>query len=129
MVRAAEADVRRQKRELEEAQIKVARRQRHNKKMDAQRRAPRIVAGEHKRSSQEAAGKLRGLHEDRLQEARERLDTASEAIRDDAEIRVRLPHTAVPTGRTVLSARRAPPPLRHPARRRTPRPGARTQSR
>ncbi|MFG2537456.1 ABC-F family ATP-binding cassette domain-containing protein [Streptomyces sp. NPDC048511] len=104
MVRAAESDVRRQKRELEEAQIKVARRQRHNKKMDAQRRAPRIVAGEHKRSSQEAAGKLRGLHEDRLQEARERLDTASEAIRDDAEIRVRLPHTAVPTGRTVLSA-------------------------
>ncbi|MGW1097073.1 ABC-F family ATP-binding cassette domain-containing protein [Streptomyces sp. NPDC002455] len=104
MVRAAESDVRRQKRELEEAQIKVARRQRHNKKMDAQRRAPRIVAGEHKRSSQEAAGKLRGLHEDRLQEARERLDTASEAIRDDAEIRVRLPHTAVPAGRTVLSA-------------------------
>ncbi|MFH9615163.1 ABC-F family ATP-binding cassette domain-containing protein [Streptomyces pratensis] len=103
MVRAAESDVRRQKRELEEAQIKVARRQRHNKKMDAQRRAPRIVAGEHKRSSQEAAGKLRGLHENRLQEARERLGTASEAIRDDAEIRVRLPHTAVPAGRTVLS--------------------------
>ncbi|MFI2783789.1 ABC-F family ATP-binding cassette domain-containing protein [Streptomyces sp. ALB3] len=105
MVRAAESDVRRQKRELEEAQIKVARRQRHNKKMDAQRRAPRIVAGEHKRSSQEAAGKLRGLHEDRLQEARERLDTAAEAVRDDAEIRVRLPHTAVPAGRTVLSVR------------------------
>ncbi|MFF4163989.1 ABC-F family ATP-binding cassette domain-containing protein [Streptomyces sp. NPDC001741] len=103
MVRAAESDVRRQKRELEEAQTKVARRQRHNKKMDAQRRAPRIVAGAHKRSSQEAAGKLRGLHEDRLQEARERLDTASEAIRDDAEIRVRLPGTAVPAGRTVLT--------------------------
>ncbi|MFE4690860.1 ABC-F family ATP-binding cassette domain-containing protein [Streptomyces sp. NPDC056749] len=104
MVRSAESDVRRQKRELEEARIKVARRQRHNKKLDAQRRAPRIVAGAHKRSSQEAAGKLRGLHEDRLQEARERLDTASDAVRDDAEIRVRLPHTAVPAGRTVLSA-------------------------
>ncbi|MFJ9061057.1 ABC-F family ATP-binding cassette domain-containing protein [Streptomyces sp. NPDC102409] len=103
MVRAAESDVRRQKRELEEARVKVARRQRHNKKMDAERRAPRIVAGAHKRSSQEAAGRLRGLHEDRLQEARERLDTASEAIREDAEIRVRLPHTAVPAGRTVLS--------------------------
>ncbi|MEV3929260.1 ABC-F family ATP-binding cassette domain-containing protein [Streptomyces sp. NPDC049944] len=104
MVRAAESDVRRQKRELEEARTKVARRQRHNKKMDAERRAPRIVAGAHKRSSQEAAGKLRGLHEDRLQEARERLDTASEAVVKDAEIRVRLPHTAVPAGRTVLSA-------------------------
>lgn len=45
MLRAAEADVRRQKRELEETQIKVARRARHSKKMDAQRKAPRIVAG------------------------------------------------------------------------------------
>ncbi|MDQ0795383.1 ATPase subunit of ABC transporter with duplicated ATPase domains [Streptomyces sp. B1I3] len=105
MLRAAESDVRRQKRELEEAQVKVARRQRHNKKMDAQRRAPRIVAGEHKRSSQESAGKLRGLHEDRLKEARERLDDAADAIRDDAEIRVELPHTAVPAGRSVLSVR------------------------
>ncbi|MFG2926665.1 ABC-F family ATP-binding cassette domain-containing protein [Streptomyces sp. NPDC048305] len=105
MVRAAESDVRRQKRELEEAQTKVARRQRHNKKMDAERRAPRIVAGAHKRSSQESAGKLRGLHEERLQEARDRLDSASEAVRDDAEIRVRLPRTAVPAGRTVLSVK------------------------
>ncbi|MFF1359763.1 ABC-F family ATP-binding cassette domain-containing protein [Streptomyces sp. NPDC058297] len=103
MLRAAEADVRRQKRELEETQIKVARRARHNKKLDAQRKAPRIVAGEKKRSAQESGDKLRGLHEDRLSEAHERREEASEAIRNDAEIRVSLPHTAVPTGRTVLS--------------------------
>ncbi|MFH8484534.1 ABC-F family ATP-binding cassette domain-containing protein [Streptomyces longisporoflavus] len=102
MLRAAEADVRRQKRELEETQIKVARRQRHSKKMDAQRRAPRIVAGEKKRSAQESGDKLRGLHEERLNEARERREEAADAIRDDAEIRVSLPHTAVPAGRTVL---------------------------
>ncbi|MFB8272315.1 ABC-F family ATP-binding cassette domain-containing protein [Streptomyces sp. NPDC055955] len=103
MLRAAEADVRRQKRELEETQIKVARRARHNKKLDAQRKAPRIVAGEKKRSAQESGDKLRGLHEDRLSEAHERREEAAEAIRNDAEIRVSLPHTAVPTGRTVLS--------------------------
>jgi ATPase subunit of ABC transporter with duplicated ATPase domains len=103
MLRAAEADVRRQKRELEEAQVKVARRQKQDKKLDAQRRAPRIVAGEKKRSAQESAGKLRGLHEDRLDEARERREEAAEAVRQDAEIRVSLPHTAVPAGRTVLS--------------------------
>jgi ATPase subunit of ABC transporter with duplicated ATPase domains len=103
MLRAAEADVRRQKRELEETQIKLARRQRHSKKMDAQRRAPRIVAGERKRAAQESAGKLRGLQEDRLNEARERREEAADAIRNDAEIRVSLPHTAVPAGRTVLS--------------------------
>ncbi|MFC9498219.1 ABC-F family ATP-binding cassette domain-containing protein [Streptomyces sp. NPDC056982] len=103
MLRAAEADVRRQKRELEETQIKVARRARHSKKMDAQRKAPRIVAGEKKRSAQESGDKLRGLHEDRLSDAHERREEAAEAIRNDAEIRVSLPHTAVPTGRTVLS--------------------------
>jgi ATPase subunit of ABC transporter with duplicated ATPase domains len=103
MLRAAEADVRRQKRELEETHIKLARRQRLSKKMDAERRAPKIIAGERKRSAQESAGKLRGLQEDRLNEARERQEEAADAIRDDAEIRVSLPHTAVPAGRTVLS--------------------------
>ncbi|MFI7442883.1 ABC-F family ATP-binding cassette domain-containing protein [Nonomuraea indica] len=102
-LRAAEADVRRQRRELEEAQVKLARRQRHNKKMDDQRRASRIVAGERKRSSQESAGRLRGLQEDRLRDAHERREEAADAIRDDAEIRVSLPHTAVPAGRTVFS--------------------------
>ncbi|WP_407548002.1 ATP-binding cassette domain-containing protein [Streptomyces sp. Pv4-95] len=105
MLRAAEADVRRQQRELEETQVKLARRQRHSKKMDAERRAPRIVAGERKRSAQESADKLRGLQEDRLHEARERREGAAEAIRNDAEIRVSLPHTAVPAGRTVLNLR------------------------
>ncbi|MFG2222304.1 ABC-F family ATP-binding cassette domain-containing protein [Streptomyces sp. NPDC048644] len=101
-LRAADADVRRQQRELAETQVKLARRQRHSKKMDAQRRAPRIVAGEKKRSAQESADKLRGLQQDRLSEARERREEAADAIRQDAEIRVSLPHTAVPAGRTVL---------------------------
>ncbi|MGY3677743.1 ATPase subunit of ABC transporter with duplicated ATPase domains [Streptomyces sp. TE33382] len=53
--------------------------------------------------AQESAGKLRGLHEDRLHEARERREEAADAIHDDAEIRVSLPRTAVPAGRTVLT--------------------------
>ncbi|MFH9609639.1 ABC-F family ATP-binding cassette domain-containing protein [Streptomyces sp. NPDC017448] len=104
-LRAADADVRRQQRELEEARIKVARRQRHDRKLDSQRKAPRIVAGERKRSAQESGDRLRGLHEDRLDEARERREEAAEAVRRDAEIRVSLPGTAVPAGRTVLTVR------------------------
>lgn len=104
-LRAAESDLRRQKRELEETQIKLARRRRNSRKMDAQRRAPRIVAGERKRSAQESAGKLRGVQEERLLEARERREEAAEAVRNDEEIRVELPRTAVPAGRTVLSLR------------------------
>ncbi|MEW2544205.1 ATP-binding cassette domain-containing protein [Streptomyces sp. NPDC047002] len=102
-LRAAEADVQRQRRELEEAKTKVAKRRRQSGKLDAQRRAPRIVAGARKRSAQESGDKLRGLHEDRLDAARERRAEAAEAIREDAEIRVSLPRTAVPAGRTVLT--------------------------
>ncbi len=101
-LRAAEADVRRQRRELEETQVKLARRQRHSRKMDAERRAPKIIAGARKRSAQESAGKLRGLHEDRLDQARARREEAADAVAEDPEIRVSLPHTAVPAGRTVL---------------------------
>ncbi|WP_327365456.1 ATP-binding cassette domain-containing protein [Streptomyces sp. NBC_01217] len=103
MLRAASADERRQKRELEETQVKLARRQRHGRKIEAERRLPKILAGARKRSAQESAGKLRGVQEDRLNEARERREEAAEAIHDDAEIRVSLPHTAVPAGRTVLT--------------------------
>ena len=82
-LRSAEADVRRQKREWEETQVKLARRQRHSRKMDAERRAPKIIAGARKRAAQESAGKLRGLQQERLSDARDRLDEAADAIRDD----------------------------------------------
>jgi ATPase subunit of ABC transporter with duplicated ATPase domains len=102
-LRAADADVRRQKRELEETHVKLARRQRTAKKAAAERGIPKIVQGALKRSAQESAGKLRGMHEERLDEARERREEAADAVRDDAEIKVDLPHTEVPNGRSVLS--------------------------
>ncbi|GAB2487040.1 ABC-F family ATP-binding cassette domain-containing protein [Nocardiopsis aegyptia] len=101
-LRAADADLRRQKRELEETHIKLARRRRTAKKAAAERGIPKIVQGALKRAAQESAGKLRGVHEERLDEARERREEASEAVRDDAEIKVDLPHTEVPSGRSVL---------------------------
>ncbi|MDO0924799.1 ABC-F family ATP-binding cassette domain-containing protein [Streptomyces sp. TG1A-8] len=102
-VRAAEADVRKQKRELADAQVKLARRKRYGQKMYDSKREPKIVMGARKRAAQESAGKHRILHEERLAEARERLDEAAEAVRDDDEIRVELPGTAVPPGRRVLT--------------------------
>ncbi|OON81812.1 ABC-F family ATP-binding cassette domain-containing protein [Streptomyces tsukubensis] len=102
-VRVAESDVRRQKRGLVEAQTKLARRKRYGQKMAEQKREPKIVMGLRRRAAQESAGKHRTLHEDRLGEAKERLDEALEGVRQDEEIRVHLPRTAVPAGRTVLS--------------------------
>jgi ATPase subunit of ABC transporter with duplicated ATPase domains len=102
MVRAAESDVRRQHRELIEARTKLDRRQKYGRKMEANKREPKIIMGARKRQAQVSAGKHRNLHIERLADARERLAEATEAVRDDAEIRVDLPETRVPAGRTVL---------------------------
>ncbi|PWI08418.1 ABC transporter [Streptomyces sp. NWU339] len=105
MVRVAESDLRKQKRELADAQVKLARRKRYGQKMWDSKREPKIVMGARKRAAQESAGKHRIMHEEKLAGAKERLDEAVEAVRDDDEIRVDLPHTAVPPGRTVLTLR------------------------
>ncbi|MEW2420660.1 ABC-F family ATP-binding cassette domain-containing protein [Streptomyces nigra] len=105
MVRVAEADLRKQKRELIDAQVKLARRKRYGQKMWDQKREPKIVMGARKRAAQESAGKHRIMHEERLAEAKERLGDAVDAVRDDDEIRVDLPYTAVPPGRSVLALR------------------------
>ncbi|MGK5638837.1 ABC-F family ATP-binding cassette domain-containing protein [Streptomyces sp. URMC 126] len=114
MVRVAESDLRKQKRELSDAHVKLARRKRYGQKMWDNKREPKVVMGERKRQAQVSAGKHRIMHEEKLAEARERLDKAAEAVRDDDEIRVDLPHTAVPPGRSVLTLRELR--LRHGAR-------------
>ncbi|MFV2117345.1 ABC-F family ATP-binding cassette domain-containing protein [Streptomyces sp. Act-28] len=104
-VRAAESDVRRQRRELVEAQTRLAKRRRYGEKQAANKVVPPIAAGNLKRAAQVSAGRHRAVHAKRLDQARERLDEAVEAVRDDDAIRVELPHTAVPPGRDVLSLR------------------------
>ncbi len=102
MVRVAEADVQRQKRELADAHVKLARRKRYGQKMWDNKREPKIVMGARKRQAQVSAGKHRIMHTEKLAEAKERLDEAELAVRDDDEIRVELPFTKVHPGRGVL---------------------------
>ncbi|NUK88389.1 ABC-F family ATP-binding cassette domain-containing protein [Streptomyces lunaelactis] len=102
MVRVAEADVQRQKRELADAQIKLARRKRYGQKMSDSKREPKIVMGARKRAAQESAGKHRIMHTERLADAKERLGEGVGAVRDDDEIRIELPFTKVHPGRGVL---------------------------
>ncbi|WP_415953520.1 ABC-F family ATP-binding cassette domain-containing protein [Streptomyces sp. KLOTTS4A1] len=103
MLRVAESDLKKQKRELTEAHVKLAKRVRYGNKMYAQKREPKIVMNARKREAQVSAGKHRIMHEEKLKEAKERFDEAADAVRDDDEIRVDLPYTAVPPGRRVLS--------------------------
>ncbi|MEV8413797.1 ATP-binding cassette domain-containing protein [Streptomyces niveus] len=105
MVRVAESDVQRQKRELADAQVKLARRKRYGQKMWDTKREPKAIMQERKRQAQVSAGKHRIMHTSKLAEARERLDEAVEAVRDDDEIRIELPATQVHSGIGVLRLR------------------------
>jgi ATPase subunit of ABC transporter with duplicated ATPase domains len=112
---AAAAEVRREQRDLVEAQTKQARRDRQGRKVAASGSLPKILANARKKAAQETAGRSRELHSERLQAARDRLEEAEQAVRDDAEIRVTLPGTAVPAGRTVLTVTGLAGAAWHPA--------------
>ncbi|MBF8192939.1 ABC-F family ATP-binding cassette domain-containing protein [Nonomuraea sp. K274] len=108
-VRVAEGEVRRQQRELIEARTKMDRSLRYGRKAFENKKVPKIVANGLKRKAQVSAGKQRTLHTEKLEEARERLTEAEQAVRDDDEIRIPLPGTEVPAGRTVLTLPLSPP--------------------
>ncbi|MGQ4446840.1 ABC-F family ATP-binding cassette domain-containing protein [Streptomyces griseus] len=110
MVRAAESDVQRQKRELAAAHVTLARRKRYGQKMWDTKREPKVVMGQRKRAAQVSAGKHRILHTERLAAAEERLDEAESAVREDEEIRIELPGTRVHPGGEVLLLRDPVPP-------------------
>jgi ATPase subunit of ABC transporter with duplicated ATPase domains len=124
-VRTAEGEVRRQQRELVDARIRIDRNIRAGKKAAANNKAPKIVANGLKRKAQVTAGKQRALHQEKLEEARGRLTEAEQAVRDDAEIRIELPGTEVPAGRTVLTLPLRGTPEWHPSGERDPSPTAR----
>ncbi|GAA2102025.1 ATP-binding cassette domain-containing protein [Microlunatus panaciterrae] len=99
-VRSAEAEVRRQRRDLIEAQTKLDRRQRFARSQSDN--LPKIVANAKRNQAEGSAAKLRGGHEADLAEARQRLEAAEERVRDDDVIRIELDSTLVPPGRDVL---------------------------
>ncbi|WP_020389453.1 ABC-F family ATP-binding cassette domain-containing protein [Kribbella catacumbae] len=102
MVRSAESDLKKQKRELVEARMKMDRRRAAGQRAFEQGGIPKIVAGGLKRSAQVSAGKHLGMHSDRLDAAQEALADAEEKVHDDDKIRVDLPKTTVPAGRVVM---------------------------
>jgi ATPase subunit of ABC transporter with duplicated ATPase domains len=102
-VTTAEADLRREKRDLLDTQVKQAGRDRQGRALAASGSIPRIVAGGRKRAAQESAGRGREVALERIAAARERLESAEDRLRDDDVIRIPLPGTAVPAGRTVLA--------------------------
>ncbi|GAB3809654.1 ABC-F family ATP-binding cassette domain-containing protein [Kribbella italica] len=105
LLRTAESDVKRQKRELIEARTKIERRQAGGRRAFESGSVSKMAAGAMKRSSQVSAGKHLGMHGERLEAAQDALAEAEEKIHDDDHIRVDLPATAIPNGRVALRLR------------------------
>jgi ATPase subunit of ABC transporter with duplicated ATPase domains len=102
-MRYAEGAVARERRQVVDARIKSARREQYGKQAARELRVDKATAQFLKRRAQQTAGKSRALHADRVAVAEQALAEAERAVRDDARIRVDLPLTAVPSGRTVLT--------------------------
>jgi ATPase subunit of ABC transporter with duplicated ATPase domains len=100
----ARADLRKQRNDRVEAERVLAQRKRYGKKMYQSKRAPRAVMKIRKRAQEVSASKYRKVHDDRLDDVRERLESAENRLRDDRESRIDLPETEVPRGRAVLTA-------------------------
>jgi ATPase subunit of ABC transporter with duplicated ATPase domains len=105
-VAAARSDLRRQKADRVEAERVLAQRRRQGREAQLSGGIPKIVAGMRKNSAERSASTYRRVHDERLQSARARLDTAESRLRDDRSIRVALPATDVPRGRVVLTTDR-----------------------
>lgn len=103
LVRSAEQDVRIEKRQRIEAEVKLARRARYAQTDYENKRMPKIIMNQRKSSAQVSAGKHRGMMDERVGSAQSALEAAESRLRADAHIRVSLPDTAVPAGRTVLN--------------------------
>ncbi|ADG76871.1 ABC transporter related protein OS=Tsukamurella paurometabola (strain ATCC 8368 / DSM / CCUG 35730 / CIP 100753 / JCM 10117 / KCTC 9821 / NBRC 16120 / NCIMB 702349 / NCTC 13040) OX=521096 GN=Tpau_0217 PE=4 SV=1 [Tsukamurella paurometabola] len=90
-VTTAAGDLKAQKRDLVEAQTKLAKRKRYADKAEAQKRVPPILAGLLKQKAEVSAGKHRVLHEGRVDSAQDALAQAQEAVRDDRSVRIAMP--------------------------------------
>ncbi|MFE3073034.1 ABC-F family ATP-binding cassette domain-containing protein [Streptomyces sp. NPDC059247] len=101
-VRNAEQDLKREKRELQQARERADRRASNAARNLKSAGLPRIFAGNMKRGAQESAGRARQTHVSRVGEARDRLDEAGRALRDEQRLSLDLPDTQVPAGRDLF---------------------------
>jgi len=100
---AAKADVRRQQSDRQEAERLIAQRRRQGARNAVTSNMGK--GGQHywANRSEKHASSYRATHQQRLDEARDRLTDAEARLHDDPTIRIDLPDTDVPPGREVLT--------------------------
>jgi ATPase subunit of ABC transporter with duplicated ATPase domains len=103
-VRGAEQELVAVRRAEREAAERQAHRSARGRRVAARGGVPKIVAGAMKRAAQVSAGRLKGVHEERVEAARTALAIARAASPDDPAIAVDLEATRVPARRRVVEA-------------------------
>ena len=98
----ARGDVAKQRRELAEAQTKLAHRARTAARAQREKRVPKIVAGLRANAAQVSAGKLAGRHRDDVAAADARLEQARTEIRDDLSARIDFPEVELGSRTQVI---------------------------
>ena len=101
-VRNAEQQLKREKRQMQQARERAARRSGTAARNVKDAGLPKIIAGAMKRRAQESAGRIDGVNAARVDDARGRLDDAERTLRDDPSIVLDLPETEVPAGRNLF---------------------------
>jgi ATPase subunit of ABC transporter with duplicated ATPase domains len=104
-VRTAEQLLKRERRQMQQARERSAKRSSTAARNVKDAGLPKILAGKRKRDAQESAARADDVHAKRIDDARQRLGDAERAVRDDDAIVLDLPDTEVPAGRTVVSMR------------------------
>ncbi|MBD0023362.1 MULTISPECIES: ABC-F family ATP-binding cassette domain-containing protein [Gordonia] len=98
----ARSDLAKQKREKEEANTTLARRERTARKAERDKRVPKIVMGLRKNNAEVAAGKLANKHRDDVIAATDRLHEARDGIRVDQSARITLPEMSLASRAQVV---------------------------
>lgn len=102
-VRNLRGELQREKRGLQQARERAERRAGNAARNLADAGLARIVAGQLKRAAQGSAGKAEGVHADRVEQMRAKLQEARHALDEDAPLSLDLPDTRVPADRVLFA--------------------------
>lgn len=104
----AAGDLRKQQREMIDAQITLDRRARTGAKAEREKRVPKILAHRRREAAQVSAGKHRTEHRDDVSAAAQRLDAARADIRAEETARISMPVPEIASHATVIDDQRLP---------------------
>ncbi|MFK0074388.1 ABC-F family ATP-binding cassette domain-containing protein [Arthrobacter woluwensis] len=98
---SAQQLLRTEKRQRQEAEAKLARRERTAKKTQRDGGIPKILAGNRASKAQVSAGNLRGTLDQKVAAAQAAVDAAEARVREEQHVSLTLPDPDVPRGRRI----------------------------